>query len=123
MSGNGTKDPLLFEMLKDIKESTQRTERKVTDLELNSIKQQGTLENQVKRTDALEKLVLEVRAESKTNVDFLRKEMEDKLRPSQDLHKNISGFWTVVKWCLGLVIAAGGATGAVIAMIKVFGSQ
>lgn len=117
---------------RDIKDSVKHTERKVAEIEITTVKQQGILDEHIRRTNAVEKLIDEVRKESKEGIKALKEELEgrdkkiveeleEKLKPSADLHKTVSGFWTVAKWVLGTIITIGGATGAVIGIIKLFG--
>lgn len=115
----------------EIKESSKFIERKVSELDKTTVRQQASLDEHIRRTNALEMLVTEVRTESRENIKLLRQDMEkkdkkleedldQKLKPAVEVHKAMSGFWAVTKWVLGTIVAFGGAAGAVITVLKLF---
>lgn len=112
----------------EIRSSLTSMERILHDQAKTFVRQEAVLNEHIRRTEAVETLVEELRTESKETAKTLRAEMEKrekevgekidkKMAPLEELHRTLIGAWTFIKWvCGGIIMFAG-----VFAALKAFG--
>lgn len=112
----------------EIRTSLTSMERILNEQAKTFVRQEAVLNEHIRRTEAVETLVEELRAESKENMKSLRDEMaskekevgeriDKKLAPLEELYGTLKGTWNFIKWVGGGTIMASG----IFTALKLFG--